>query len=158
MISQSTLTEYLGKSMSQICPNGYANPDDNHCAHFVSHVMGFRFGYTCGQMKTGPGPSVNIRVHEVFRECPAVDAWSQKPVVLVFCLVFITHSSNVDLKNRTMTNVPRKHVGIYFNGSIWHYSNLKHSVVFQTPEQFSNHYPAPNNSMFYGRAPLVASL
>ena len=26
---------------SAICPNGYANDADNHCAHFVSHVMGY---------------------------------------------------------------------------------------------------------------------
>lgn len=157
MISQSALAGYLGKSMSQICPNGYADPNDNHCAHFVSHAIGFRFGLTCGQMKTGPGPSANIRVQEVFHQCPAVGAWSQKPVVLVSCLVFITNSSNVDLKNRIMTNVPRKHIGIFSNGSIWHYSNSKHSVVSQTPDQFSNHYPAPSNSMFYGRVPFVVS-
>ncbi|MGD0136492.1 MAG: hypothetical protein ABSE57_30995 [Bryobacteraceae bacterium] len=150
---QVSLSSYLGKNISEICPNHYADPDDNHCAHFVSHMLGYQFGVTCGQMKNGPGPAANIRVQEVFGQCPAVGEWSAKPADMLYCLVFITNASNVDLKNKKMTNVPRKHVGIFVDGLIWHYSNSKHQVVNQTPDAFSHHYAAPSNAMFYGQTP-----
>ena len=52
-----------------------------------------------------------------------------------------------------MANVPRKHVGIFLNGIIWHYSNSQHRVVKQLPGQFALHYPSPDNGMFYGSLP-----
>ena len=74
---------------------------------------------------------------------------------LVWGLVFITNASNVTLGTQTMNNVPRKHIGIFYGGArtIYHYSNSRHQVVSQTPQQFSNHYPAPDNAMFWGGAP-----
>ena len=158
MISVATLEAYLTKNISELCPNSYANPNDNHCAHFVSHAVGFRFGYTCGHMKRGPGPAACIRVQEVLHRCPVVGAWTSRPIVLIQCLVFITKATNVDLTTRTMENVPRKHVGILLNDFIYHYSNSRHQVVRQTPEEFSHHYPAPSNAMFYGQLPFVPAL
>ena len=49
--------------------------------------------------------------------------------------------------------VPRKHVGIFADGFIWHYSNSQHKVVRQTPSQFAQHYPSPDNAMFFGALP-----
>jgi hypothetical protein len=157
-ITKDMLDAYLQKNISEVCPNGYTAAADNHCAHFVSHVLGFRFGLTCGDMGHGTGPSANIRVQELFPKCPTVGTWAQKPLVLMQCLVFITNANNVDLQNKTMVNVPRKHVGIYYNGTIWHYSNSHQQAVSQTPQAFSNHYPPPSNAMFYGTIPFVLSL
>jgi hypothetical protein len=157
-VTRDALDGYLGKNISELCPNRYTSAADNHCAHFVSHVLGFRFGLTCGNMGHGPGPSANIRVRELFPKCPMVGNWSTKPVVLIYCLVFITNANNVNLQTKTMVNVSRKHVGIYYNGTIWHYSNSRRQVVSQTPEAFSKHYPAPNNAMFYGTMPFVLNL
>ena len=69
------------------------------------------------------------------------------------CLAFITKASNVNLAAKKMVNVPRKHIGIYASGFIYHYSNSRQQVVKQTPSQFSLHYPAPDNAMFYGTLP-----
>jgi hypothetical protein len=44
-------------------------------------------------------------------------------------------------------------VGIFIGGEIWHYSNKLDKVVKQTPAEFVNHYPAPDNAMFYGDMP-----
>jgi hypothetical protein len=52
-----------------------------------------------------------------------------------------------------MANMPRKHVGLYVAGWIWHYSNSQRQVLRQTPEQFSHHYPSPDNALFYGSLP-----
>jgi hypothetical protein len=158
MLDRSRLNAYLGKDIGKICPLGYASPHDNHCAHFVSHALGYSFGYTCRMMKSGLGQAGSLRVQEVFARCPSAGKWDEKPVVLMRCLVFITAASDVHLSTRQMENVGKKHVGILTDGLIWHYSNSRHQVVYQTPEQFKHHFPAPHNSMFYGQIPWAVSL
>jgi len=44
------IEQYLEKNINGICNNSYHKNTDNHCAHFVSHVLGFRFGFTCRGM------------------------------------------------------------------------------------------------------------
>jgi len=155
MITEATLQGYLGKHISQICPIGYAADSDNHCAHFVSHVLGYQFGATCRTMKHGTGTPGSIRVHEVFQKCLSVGNWDDLPTPLFWGLVFITNASGVNLKTKVMANVPRKHIGIFHGGmrTIYHYSNSRRQVVSQTPAEFSGHYPAPHNAMFWGSAP-----
>jgi len=150
IVTAQTLDSYLGKHIRDICGNGYANDGDNHCAHFVSHVQKLTFGATCHMLGNGKGPAANVRVQEVFGRCWKVGAWASHAPAMAMCLVFITNAGNVRLPERVMSNVPRKHMGIYTSGYIWHYSNTLRHVVKQTPEEFSNHYPAPDNAMFYG--------
>jgi len=153
MITQQQLDAYLGQSIGQICPNGYSSTADNHCAHFVAHVLGYSFGVTCRMMGGGRGPAATLRVQELFPKCPSVGPWSMRPKALTSCLVFMTRAANVNLAGKVMANVPRKHVGIFFNGFIWHYSNSRQQVVKQTPAQFALHYAPPDNAMFYGSMP-----
>lgn len=153
-LTEASLTPLLGNHIGAICPVGYADDADNHCAHFVSHVLGYQFGVTCLTMSNGTGTAASIRVQELFAHCLQAGAWDARPVPLVWGLVFITNAGNVDLRHKRMTNVPRKHVGIYFNyGRIYHYSNSHRQVVSQTPEEFSRHYAAPDNAMFWAAAP-----
>ena len=147
------MAAYLGKHINKICTNGYTDDNDNHCAHFVSHVLNYTYGATCLTMSKGKGPGASIRVHELFPECGTVGKWDARPESADPCLVFITNAGNVNLKTQSMVNHPRKHVGIFVDGSIYHYSNSKERVVKQTPEEFSGHYSAPNNAMFYGTLP-----
>ena len=153
-VNLQTLMGFLGKHIKDICPNKYVSDSDNHCAHFVSHVMGYTFGVTCRTMGQANGAGANIRVQEVFPKCPKVGTWAARPASLTKCLVFITNPANVKLSEKTLHNVPRKHIGIFCADLIWHYSNSQQQVVKQTPDQFSNHYPAPDNAMFYGTFPL----
>src|SRR4051812_40352680 len=104
MITQQQLTAYLGQPIAQICGNNYASPNDNHCAHFVSHAMGYPFGATCRMMSGGPQPGANIRVQEIFPRCLTVGAWASRPPALTPCLVFITNASNVNLATKAMNN------------------------------------------------------
>lgn len=152
MIDETTLNRHLGKHISAICGVGYASNSDNHCAHFVSHVLGYQFGATCKMMANGKGTPASIRVQNVFANCPRVGKWEDFPVLLIAGLVFITNAANVSISSKVMYNVPRKHVGIFFGGllRIWHYSNSQHKVVSQTPEEFSRHFGAPDNAMFWG--------
>jgi len=153
VITQSQLDGYLGKSIGAICQNGYADDHDNHCAHFVSHALGYNFGVTCQMMGNGSGPAATLRGQELFSKCQSVGVWSLRPSSLSTCLVFMTRASNVNLAGKVMSNVPRKQVGIYLNGFIWHYSNSRHQVMKETPSQFKRHYPSPDNAMFYGSLP-----
>jgi hypothetical protein len=153
MITQQQLDGYLGKAIGEICPNAYTSTADNHCAHFVAHVLGYQFGVTCRMMGNGKGVGATLRVQELFPKCPSVGVWSLRPASLSTCLVFITRAANVNLAGKVMANVPRKHVGILFGGFIWHYSNSQQQVVKQTPSQFAFHYPSPDNAMFYGSLP-----
>lgn len=153
MITAKDLNSYLGHSIAKICPNGYANKADNHCAHFVSHVLGFDFGLTCDQMVHNADSGVNLRVQELFFNCPGVGAWEDLPAPTFACLAFVTAASHVKLERKIMVNVPRKHVGIYFNGFIWHYSNSRGKVIKQTPNEFRHHYPGNDIALFYGLFP-----
>jgi len=153
MITQQQLDGLLGKPIAQICPNGFISSTENHCAHFVAHVLDYRFGVTCQIMSHGRLPGVNIRVQEIFPRCPSVGVWSLRPASHSTCLVFITRASNVNLATKVMANVPRKHIGIFFGGFVWHYSNRQQKVVRQSPGEFAQHYPSPDNAMFYGSMP-----
>ena len=157
LASQPILNTYLGRTIAEICRNGYANAADDHAAHFVSHAMGYGWGVTCITLRGGPrrgsGFGANIRVHEIFPHCRTVGKWSSRPATMTSCLVFITKASNVSVTKKTMKSAPRKHVGIYLSCLIYHYSNTQHRVVQETAEQFSHHYPAPDNAMFYGSLP-----
>lgn len=153
MVTQHQLDGYVGKSIGEICRNGYTSSADNHCAHFVAHVLSYHFGVTCQLMGNGKELGASLRVQEIFPKCPSVGVWSLRPASLQACLVFVLRASNVNLAGKLMSNVPRKHVGIFMRGFIWHYSNSQGKVVKQTPSQFARHYPAPDNSMFYGSLP-----
>ena len=154
-VTEASLNTLLGKHIREICPIGYADDSDNHCAHFVSHVLGYQFGATCRTMVNGAGTSASIRVQDVFSHCLQVGNWDDLPTPLFWGLVFITNAHNVNIQAKQMVNVPRKHIGIFMGGlrKIYHYSNSNRQVVTQTPEEFSNHYRAPDNAMFWGSAP-----
>jgi hypothetical protein len=153
-VTVASLSLVLGKSIADICENGYTASHDNHCAHFVSHMCGFGFGLTCKTMSAAAKqPGANIRVQQLFARCPSVGRWDDHPKELISGLVFVTAKQYVDLEKHIMTNVPKKHVGIFFGDRIWHYSNSQHKVVTQSPEDFVHHYPGPDIALFYGSFP-----
>ena len=55
-----------------------------------------------------------------------------------------------------MASRPKKHVGIYCDGNVWHYSNTKDKVVKQTPDEFAKHYGNSGFAVFYGTFPAGA--
>jgi hypothetical protein len=154
IVTPPQLNAYLGKPIGEICRNGYDNDADNHGAHFVSHAMSYGFGTTCLAMRRrGKQPGTTIWIHELFARCPTVGTWASRAATLTSCLVFIARPDHVNLATKVIAKVPTKHVGIHVSGVIWHYSNIERRVVQQTPDQFSHHYPSPDNAMFYGSLP-----
>lgn len=152
-ITLDQLQAFEGKRIDAICDCEYHNNADNHCAHFVSHALGLSFGFTCKNM-TGKGVTGrNIRVHEIFPRCNQVGIWSDRPARLTVCLAFVISSKDINLATKKMLNVPKKHIGIYHSGSIWHYSNTGDKVVKQSPDQFARHYKRSDIGVFYGEIP-----
>jgi hypothetical protein len=148
------LPKYVGKNIRHICPNNFISNTSNHCAHFVGHVMGYTFGYCCkGQTGIGQGKGASIKVHEIFNNCQKVGEWANKPAGS--CLAFVTDASTVNLDTKRMINIPKKHVGIYCDGCIYHYSNSKEKVVAVQPPEFGKHYYGSNIKVYFGTFPIV---
>lgn len=153
--SIATLDALIGKNISEICLCGYTDDAHNHCAHFVSHVAGYQFGYTCFN-QTGKGKRedrANLRVQEVFAQCGSVGLFESKAVTLTSGLIFITDERNVNTTTKVMENVPRKHIGFFHGDMVWHYSNSRDQVVSQVSSHFSKHYSGDRIKMFYGEFP-----
>ena len=161
-LSNTMLDGYLGKNISEICPHGYTAADLNHCAHFVCHVMNVATGTTTcrgmGTKKPAGKIGVCIRVHELFAGCPELGLYDSagETHLAKGVFVFVTAQTAVNLKTKTMTNVPKKHVGIDIGGTIWHYSNTKDEVVTATPEEFRRHYRGQVNGLYFGTFPATA--
>ena len=138
-----SLEGFLGKNISQICAFGIGKDDSkNHCAHFVSHMMGYEFGETCKNQniieKQKAGEGATIRVDRLFNACSEVGAWASRPPHLGSCLIFVTISSNVSAfgAGYRIHDNPKKHVGIFLNGHVWHYGNTNDAVLSDTEKLF----------------------
>jgi hypothetical protein len=159
IVTAAELDGYVNKNIKDICPCGFWNDKESHCAHFVSHVMGYQFGYTCSQI-SGKGPkdkSVCVRVTEVFQHTRRFGKWADRPADLKSGLIFITKGSVVDVKTRKYGSIAQNHIGIFIGNDIWQYKNRVHHVVKQDPEEFSHHYDYKSKTgfeMFYGDFPL----
>ena len=154
-----TLQSVVGKNIKHICGNEYVNNAHNHCAHFVAHLKGYSYGYTCKQQTgKGTGKGATIRVNDLFSQCPSVGYWSAKPANVQSCLVFVTDSTNVNLQLKRMTDHPQKHIGIFANGTIYHYSNGDDKVTSDAPttfeSKFKGRYSGRNITMYFGTFPL----
>lgn len=166
-ITDADLAKVLGKHIKDICDVGYDTASDNHCAHFVSHVMGYHTGaVTCANLswelrqaarKKGFN-GATLRVDDVFKKCPEVGEWDKKKPALKTCLAFITKKSVVDVENKTMGAIPQKHIGIFCSNKIWHYSNSRNKDVSQTEAEFRKHYGSSSKAqetyqVYYGKFP-----
>ena len=152
ILTSTQLDQYLGKHISYFCGRvGYISDSDNHCAHFVSHALKISYGTTCATMSHGAKSATSLHIQKLFSHYPEMGNWNGKPDDITQYFIFITSADNVNLKSKHMDNVPKKHIGIFCQGNIWHYSNTKDKVIKQTPDEFSNHYRNPYNSLFWGR-------
>jgi hypothetical protein len=153
------LSETLNKTIADLCSNNFTGSQENHCAHFVCHVLEVDAGYDCKTYKNGSHPGACIRVQELFPECPQVGNWNNAPQGMK--IMFVTDKSNVDLTLHTMRNVPKKHVGIFSDGHVYHYSNTQDKVIRQTPPEFLDRFQAfygGNQGLFFGTFPLAAKV
>lgn len=161
----SAITRSLGMNISGICPFSIAkNHAENHCAHYVSHIMGYELpGPTCKNAtwadKQNPANGATIRVNDLFAAIPVTGPLATKPAALTECLIFVTLSSNMRASGSklVMGTHPRKHVGILSQGMVYNYSNTHGIVVadvlslFKT--KFSKAYKTAGTTVefYYGK-------
>lgn len=153
------LSETLNKTIEDFCRNNFTGTRENHCAHFVCHVLEMDSGYDCKTHKNGSHLGSCLRVQELFAECPQVGNWNNAPDGMK--IVFVTDKSNVNLTAHTMRNVPKKHVGIFSDGHVYHYSNSQDIVIRQTPRDFLSRFQnfyGGNQALFFGTFPPEAKL
>jgi hypothetical protein len=154
------LEALLGKNISALCANRFHDPNANHSAHFVAHVLGLDFGFTCREYLDGRQEGANLRVHEIFAQCGQVGWWEDADERQDL-LVFVTRRDAVDLARRKMQNIPRKHVGIYSKGLIYHYNNSRDRVVKQSPADFLKRFQAlyaGDQALFFGTFPASSAV
>ena len=141
------LDSFKGKDMSSICPLGFDDTHQNHCAHFVGHVFKLNstlLGMTCMGMIAGSqkfrASSACIRAHELYNYCENIVVPAE-----LGCLIFITKATNIDSTSGEMGNIPNKHVGIYFHGDVWNYSNDAGMVLREAKADFIKRVDARYN-------------
>jgi hypothetical protein len=144
----SNIDTHLNKHISHLCPFsiGLSN-GQNHCAHFVSHVMGYELpGPTCKNFTWADNQkneqSATIRVDDLFKGSPETGLLSDKPATLTECLIFVTLASNVKKMGTklVMGNHPRKHIGILSKGKVWNYGNTYNKVAADVLDIFKSKY------------------
>ena len=160
-----SLTDYLGKKIDQICPFSLGKDHSkNHCAHFVSHAMEYdQFAVNCKNQTSADrqvaGKGAAIRVDSIFNTAPEVGPWTDRPPTLTSCLIFATISGNMRRHGQSlaMGDHPKKHVGIFLDGVVWHYSNTRDGVVKDQEILFRNKFKhayitaGQTVEFFYGR-------
>lgn len=146
---QGNVESHLGQTVEQFCGKyGTVGDGFNHCAHFVSHVLGTRVPgaalcsnvgnstYTYEERRDG----FCVRVNEVFNNCNNRAYWSEEPAGSK-CLVVLTIKDNVTgTEPLTIGTHSNKHIGIYTGGLVYHYSNTRDKVVKQPVAELTNHY------------------
>lgn len=155
MVTAAALDAFLGKDIKDICGNAFHDATLNHCAHFVSHALGLSFSFHCGQMTGGSKPPGNLRVHELFAQCPRVGHWDDVDETKIQ-LCFVTRKDVVNLPAKQMQNIPQKHVGIHADGYVYNYSNTNDRVVKVTVEEFLDRFQqvyAGDQALFFGEIP-----
>ncbi|BBA32193.1 hypothetical protein sS8_0225 [Methylocaldum marinum] len=109
----------LGMNISRICPFNIAkNNSENHCAHYVSHIMGYELpGATCKNAtwadKQKPAKGATIRVNDLFGAVPVTGPLANKPAALTECLIelylMLMHGIDSPLVSQTNPNIKTFH-------------------------------------------------
>ena len=151
-LKKADLASYVGQDIKEICNTGYEAANVNHCAHFVSHVLGIKLGLVCGSMKWETrGEGTSLRVNEIYNACSPRGDWDSRPAAIGRCLVFATTPGN--MSGDDMGEHPRKHIGIFIEDTIWHYSNGGDKVVTDSPTSFLNKFKGvygASTKLYYG--------
>jgi hypothetical protein len=131
--------KYDGLPIKRICHNAIVSAaDQNHCAHFVCHVMRWNQipgAAKCSYLSRHDTPGVHIRVNEIFNYVQNRAFWGGGALPDT-CLIYATISANIQGNPPTMGQNHRKHIGIHYQGKIWHYSTDNERVFGDTPTHF----------------------
>jgi hypothetical protein len=154
-ITETELVASLNKTISDFCAIGFTNSKDNHCAHYVSHMLNLHFGTLCDLSFDGRNrAAVSIRCDEIYNRLASRGALGSTTPSNGW-LIFATPTFNVI--GDTMGNNKKKHVGIYFNAKVYNYYNDDDQVRADTLERFHDRlkraYSDPKLGLYYAAVP-----
>jgi hypothetical protein len=119
MLIKTVLNTWVGKNVREFCPhtkNSILGSDKTlHCAHFVSHVLNIDSPKWKG--------TVIIRVNELAERCTNFRLLPK--ATKENGLVFVAPADAFVFKKGKCTGIKgkKRHVGLYLNGTVWHYEN-----------------------------------
>lgn len=152
LAKQLNLEAYLGQSVKDFCGR-YGDIDDseNHCAHFVSHVLQLRIpgAALCSNVGGSDYPyherrnGFCIRVNQVFNSCKNRAIWTDDSAPQSVCFVVATIAGNIISQNPlTIGSMRKKHIGFYVAGWVYNYGNTNDKVRKSAINDFKRHYGA----------------
>ena len=154
-LTRPLLNSYLGMHIKDICLNQFDGNEYNHCAHFVGHVLRVGHGKTCRRMVHRSHHLIDgasILVDDLFdvspntRELLECSTTGEGLIYVSAPTSFEQIGSNV----HRIKSVKKRHVGVYLDGTVWHYSNSQRKVVWQPVADFFNHYRRQQNALWLG--------
>jgi hypothetical protein len=163
-IDAAFLAAFKDQTVEDFCPQSKTagrfsvGDSDNHCAHFVGHALGLRFGELCLSEKFFGDDGRSMRVDEIFTWCADRGPWADRPKTLDPCLIFATLKNNVITPKQGPVEFGQsrfKHVGIWLKGAAWNYHNGRsgpEGVVGDGEHFFLNLYGS-KTVCFYGSFP-----
>ncbi len=138
----------VGKHIKDICPHGYANPALNHCAHAVSHILGYEGrpgASTCKNQKLDTKSNREIgaliSVDDIYNAMHIKKSFQGAlPAAFHRGLVYVTTAGN--MIGTKMNDGGLKHVGIWDAGRVWHYGNTLNHFTSDTLAEFIRKFTA----------------
>lgn len=132
--------------IDQICQSSLGNDfNQNQCAHYVSHVMGYDISknasckyLTYADSQNDAVEGATIRVDAIFNK---LSARKRSEVSRNSCyspgLIFVTQKRNIK-PDSSMGNMPAKHIGVLIWPWVYHYSNTSNKVRKENIAHFVN--------------------
>lgn len=139
----------IGKTVEEFCGKyGSKGDDDNHCAHYVSHVLGLRIpgAALCSNVGDNTWGYENrrngycVRVNQIFNSCSNRMFWPEETPTGK-CFWVATIPGNILTRDPlTIGTHRRKHIGIYMDGQVYQYSNTIDKVAVKSVAQLQHLY------------------
>lgn len=149
----------VGKRIDKICASTLGSSfNQNQCAHYVSHMMGYEFSQsasckylTFDDSQNDEVEGATVRVDVIFNKL--VPAHRQE-LVNNTCyrpgLIFVTQKKNIK-SGGAMGSMPAKHIGVLIWPWVYHYSNTQNKVKKEDITSFINTF----KSAYSGNGPVV---
>lgn len=144
------LTQKLDRTVNSridnICQSALGKDfNQNQCAHYVSHVMGYDLSknasckyLTYADSQNDAVEGATIRVDAIFNE---LKARTRSALSRRSCpspgLIFVTQERNIK-PDKSMGNMPAKHIGVLIWPWVYHYSNTSNKVKKENISHFMN--------------------
>jgi len=100
-------------------------------------------------------PGGSILVDDLFEITPNVHEMQSCPLTGLG-LIYISAPGNFvpnGHQGYKIRQVKKRHVGIFLNGNVWHYSNLDHKVIKQYIPEFIRHFKRNTDALWIGDLP-----